>query len=94
MSEVCKNILEEEERLEKEIKELFDKIDTNHSKEIDRKEFRVFANNLYGRSGKKVTQETFDKFFKQLDTDKSGTISLDEFRDYGKKVLRFLSKKN
>ena len=94
MSKVCKEILskENQEQLEQEIKELFDKIDTDHSNEIDRKEFRAFAQKLYGRSGKKVSNETVDKFIKNLDKDKSGTISLEEFRDYAIKVLRFLSK--
>ena len=94
MSQVCKEMLSNENKneLEKEIKELFDKIDTDHSNEIDRKEFRVFAQKLYGRSGKKVSNETIDKFMKNLDKDKSGTISLDEFRDYAIKVLSFLSK--
>ena len=94
MSKVCKEILskENQEQLEQEIKELFDKIDTDHSNEIDRKEFRVFAQKLYGRSGKKVSNETVDKFIKNLDKDKSGTISLEEFREFAIKVLSFLSK--
>ncbi len=92
MSHVCKEMLEEEKHLEEEIKELFDKIDTDHSNEIDRKEFRAFAQKLYGKSGKKISNETIDKFIKSLDKDKSGTISLDEFREYAIKVLNFLSK--
>ena len=92
MSQVCKEMLEEEKHLEEEIKELFDKIDTDHSKEIDRKEFRAFAQKLYGKSGKKISNETIDKFIKGLDKDKSGTISLEEFREYAIKVLHFLSK--
>ena len=65
MSKVCKEILskENQEQLQ-EIKELFKKIDTDHSNEIDRKEFRAFAQKLYGRSGKKVSNETVDKFIK------------------------------
>ena len=92
MSQVAKEMLKEEERVEQEIKELFDKIDLDHSNEIDRKEFRAFAQKLYGRSGKKVSNEMVDKFIKSLDTDKSGTISLKEFRDYAIKVLHFLAK--
>ena len=94
MSKVCKEMLSNENKnqLEQEIKELFDKIDTDHSNEIDRKEFRVFVQKLYGRSGKKVSNETIDKFIKNLDKDKSGTISLDEFREYAIKVISFLSK--
>ena len=92
MSQVCKDLLEEEKHLEQEVKDLFDKIDTDHSNEIDRKEFRVFARKIAAKNGKKVSNETIDKFIKSLDKDKSGTISLEEFRDYAIKVLRFLSK--
>ena len=92
MSQVAKEMLKEEEMVEQEVKELFDKIDLDHSNEIDRKEFRAFAQKLYGRSGKKVSNDMVDKFIKSLDTDKSGTISLKEFRDYAIKVLHFLAK--
>ena len=92
MSKVAEEMLKQEKRIEQEVKELFDKIDTNHSNEIDRKEFRVFAQKLYGRSSKKVSNETVDKFIKNLDKDKSGTISLEEFRDFAIKVLHFLAK--
>ena len=92
MSKVAEEMLKQEKRIEQEVKELFDKIDTDHSNEIDRKEFRVFAQKLYGRSGKKVSNETVDKFIKNLDKDKSGTISLEEFRDFAIKVLHFLAK--
>ena len=92
MSKVAEEMLKQEKRIEQEVKELFDKIDTDHSNEIDRKEFRVFAQKLYGKSGKKVSNETVDKFIKNLDKDKSGTISLEEFRDFAIKVLHFLAK--
>ena len=91
MSKVAEELLKEEQRIDQEVKELFDKIDTDHSNEIDRKEFRVFVQKLYGRSSKKVSNETFDKFIKNLDKDKSGTISLEEFRDFAIKVLHFLA---
>ena len=91
MSEVAKDILNNQEELEEEIKELFLKIDTDHSNEIDRKEFRVFVKNLYKKSGKKISDELIDKFIKNLDKDKSGTLSLDEFREYAIKVLKALS---
>ena len=92
MSKVAEEMLKQEKRIEQEVKELFDKIDTDHSNEIDRKEFRVFAQKLYGKSGKKVSNETVDKFIKNLDKDKSGTISLEEFKDFAIKVLHFLAK--
>ena len=54
MSQVCKDLLEEEKHLEQEVKDLFDKIDTDHSNEIDRKEFRAFARKIAAKNGKKV----------------------------------------
>ena len=92
MSKVAKDMLENQNILEQEIQELFQKIDTDHSKEIDKKEFRAFAMKLYQKSGKKITNEMVDKFMKTLDTDKNGTLSIDEFREYAIKVLQMLSK--
>ena len=62
MSKVCQELLNNPDELEKEIKELFQKIDTDHSNEIDKKEFRAFVTKLYKKSGKKVTNEMIDKF--------------------------------
>ena len=93
MSKVCKELLNNQEELDEEIKELFQKIDTDHSNEIDKKEFRAFVTNLYKKSNKKVTNEIIDKFIKNLDKDKSGTLSLEEFKDYAVTILKTLSKK-
>ena len=92
MSEVAKEMLINQDELEEEIKELFQKIDTDHSNEIDRKEFRTFVKKLYEKNKKKISNELIDKFIKNLDKDKSGTLSLDEFREYAVKVLKTLSK--
>ena len=92
MSKVCQELLNNQDELEEEIKELFQKIDTDNSKEIDKKEFRAFVTKLYKKSGKKVTNEMIDKFIKNLDKDKSGTLSLDEFRDFAVLILQKLSK--
>ena len=91
MSVVAKELLENKEDLEKEIKELFQKIDLDGSNEIDKKEFREFMKKLYAKSGKKISNELIDKFIKNLDKDKSGTINLEEFRDYAIKILETLS---
>ena len=53
MSKVCQDMLDNKDNLEEELKELFKKIDTNHSTDIDRKEFRAYIKNLYKNSGKK-----------------------------------------
>ena len=91
MSVVAKELLENKEDLEKEIKELFQQIDLDGSNEIDKKEFREFMKKLYGKSGKKINNELIDKFIKNLDKDKSGTINLEEFKDYAIKILKALS---
>ena len=88
MSQVCKDMLDNKDNLEEELKRLFDKIDTNHSTDIDRKEFRVYINNLYKDSGKKVTNEIVDKFIKNYDKDKSGTLDFEEFKEFAIKTLK------
>jgi Ca2+-binding EF-hand superfamily protein len=91
MSQVCKDMLDNKDNLEEELKRLFDKIDTNHSTDIDRKEFRVYINNLYKDSGKKVTNEIVDKFIKNYDKDKSGTLDFEEFKEFAIKTLKTYS---
>ena len=88
MSQVCKDMLNNKDDLEEEIKRLFDKIDTNHSKDIDRKEFRVYIQNLYKDSGKIITNEIIDKFIKNYDKDKSGTLDFEEFKEFAIKTLK------
>ena len=88
MSQVCKDMLDHEDNLDKELKSLFDKIDTNHSTDIDRKEFRVYIQNLYKDSGKKITNEIIDKFIKNYDKDKSGTLDFEEFKEFAVKTLK------
>ena len=91
MSQVCKDMLNNKDDLEEEIKRLFDKIDTNHSKDIDRKEFRVYIQNLYKDSGKIITNEIIDKFIKNYDKDKSGTLDFEEFKEFAIKTLKTYS---
>ena len=91
MSEFAKEILNNQEKLKEEIKELFQKIDTDHSNEIDKKEFRTFVFKIYQKSGKKVNNEIIDKFMKNLDKDKSGTLSLEEFQEFAISLFKTLS---
>ena len=88
MSQVCKDMIDHEDNLDKELKSLFDKIDTNHSTDIDRKEFRVYIQDLYKDSGKKITNEIIDKFIKNYDKDKSGTLDFEEFKEFAVKTLK------
>ena len=88
MSQVCKDMLNNKDNFEEEMKRLFDKIDTNHSKDIDRKEFRVYIQNLYKNSGKKITSEIIDQFIKNYDKDKSGTLDFEEFKEFAIKTLK------
>ena len=92
MSKVCQDMLDNKDNLEEELKVLFDKIDTNHSTDIDRKEFRVYIQSLYKNSGKKITNEIIDKFIKNYDKDKSGTLDFEEFKEFAIKTLKCLSK--
>ena len=85
-------MLDNKDNFEEELKELFKKIDTNHSTDIDRKEFRAYIKNLYKNSGKKVTNEIIDKFIKNYDKDKSGTLDFEEFREFALKTLKTYSK--
>ena len=85
-------MLDNKDNLEEELKELFEKIDTNHSTDIDRKEFRAYIQNLYKNSGKKVTNKIIDKFIKNYDKDKSGTLDFEEFREFALKTLKTYSK--
>ena len=93
MSIVAKELLENKDNLEKEIEELFQQIDVDGSNEIEKKEFREFMKKFYAKSGRKINNEIIDKFMKKLDKDKSGTINLEEFRDYAIKILKALSEK-
>ena len=92
MSKVAKEMLTNKENFEKEIKEIFDSMDKDHSNDIDRAEFREFVKSIYKNSGKKINNETIDKFIKILDKDKSGTLSFDEFKEFAVKVLKNYSK--
>ena len=92
MSKVCQDMLDNKDNLEEELKVLFDKIDTNHSTDIDRKEFRAYIQGLYKNSGKKITNEIIDKFIKNYDKDKSGTLDFEEFKEFAIKTLKSLSK--
>ena len=91
MSQTCKDMLNNKDNFEEEMKRLFDKIDTNHSKDIDRKEFRVYIQNLYKDSGKIITNEIIDKFIKNYDKDKSGTLDFEEFKEFAIKTLKTYS---
>ena len=92
MSKVCQDMLDNKDNLEEELKVLFDKIDTNHSTDIDRKEFRAYIQSLYKNSGKKIANEIIDKFIKNYDKDKSGTLDFEEFKEFAIKTLKSLSK--
>ena len=91
MSQTCKDMLNNKDNFEEEMKRLFDKIDTNHSSDIDRKEFRVYIQNLYKDSGKIITNEIIDKFIKNYDKDKSGTLDFEEFKEFAIKTLKTYS---
>ena len=70
---------EEEEKVKKECREEFDKLDTDKSGMLDKNEFRILlekvAQNVGGTPAK---EEEFDEAFKEFDKDNSGKISFEE----------------
>lgn len=70
---------EEEAKLKKELKEEFDKIDTDKSGMIDKNEFRVLLEQVVKNSQiDSFKEEDFEETFKNFDKDNSGKISFNE----------------
>ena len=70
---------EEQEKVKKDAKEEFDKIDTDKSGLIDKNEFRKILEKVAKNvGGKPPKEEDFDEVFKEFDKDNSGQISFDE----------------
>ena len=69
---------EEEAKLKKELKEEFDKIDTDKSGMIDKKEFKVLIDKVVKNAEiDPPKDEDFDEMFKEFDKDNSGKITFD-----------------
>lgn len=66
----------------REVKKMFDCVDTDSSSYIDRKEMAVLLRNL----GKEYSREEINEGFYNIDTDKSGHIEFQEFYEWFKSI--------
>ena len=69
---------EEEAKIKKDIREEFDKIDTDKSGMIDKNELRNLLEKIAKKMGEPLKEKNVDETFDQLDKDKSGKISFEE----------------
>ncbi|KAL2222125.1 putative calcium dependent mitochondrial carrier protein [Thermoascus aurantiacus ATCC 26904] len=63
---------------EKELWKLFESIDRNRNGEIDKGELRV----AFAKAGVTVSNAKLDEFFADVDTNRDGVISYEEWRDF------------
>ncbi|KAL2003207.1 hypothetical protein VTN02DRAFT_4614 [Thermoascus thermophilus] len=63
---------------EKELWHLFQSIDRNHNGEIDKGELRA----AFAKAGVTVSSAKLDEFFAEVDTNRDGVISYEEWRDF------------
>ena len=69
---------EEEAKLKEDVKDAFDKIDTNKSGMIDKKEFRALCERVAQNMGNQLKEKEFEELFQKFDKDNSGLISFQE----------------
>jgi solute carrier family 25 phosphate transporter 23/24/25/41 len=72
LSEFCVFV----EHAEKELRQLFDSIDRNNNGELDKEELKA----ALARAGLTVPNSKLEQFFAEVDTNKDGVISFDEWR--------------
>ncbi|KAI9757947.1 MAG: hypothetical protein M1815_005581 [Lichina confinis] len=63
---------------EQELRILFDGIDRDHNGQLDKAELRE----AFARAGLVVSNAKLDQFFAEVDVDRNGVISFDEWRDF------------
>ncbi|KAI9836398.1 MAG: hypothetical protein M1819_001428 [Sarea resinae] len=63
---------------EKELQLLFDSIDHDHNGKLDKGELEV----AFHRAGLSVPRTKLDRFFEEIDTDRDGEISFEEWRNF------------
>ena len=70
---------EEEAKIKKDIREEFDKIDTDKSGMIDKNEFKSLVDKVANKIGENPPKEKdIETAFNEFDTDNSGEISFEE----------------
>ncbi|EEH42009.2 hypothetical protein PAAG_03930 [Paracoccidioides lutzii Pb01] len=66
------------ERAEKELWRLFESIDHDHNGHLDKEELRT----AFAKAGLTVPKKKLDEFFTDVDSNKDGVITFDEWRDF------------
>ncbi|PGH10874.1 hypothetical protein AJ79_05234 [Helicocarpus griseus UAMH5409] len=66
------------EQAEKELWQLFESIDHDHNGHLDKEELRT----AFGKAGLAIQKKKLDEFFADVDTNKDGVITFDEWRDF------------
>ncbi|KAI4142382.1 MAG: hypothetical protein L6R39_004956 [Caloplaca ligustica] len=66
------------EQTEKELLKLFKSIDRDHNGQLDKSELKT----AFSRAGLAVPNSKLEQFFAEVDTNKDGVISFDEWRDF------------
>jgi len=88
----AKEILENSELFENVCKAAFVTVDTDNSGEIDANELSTVMKIFAAEANTPVpTQEEVDGILTALDSDKSGKISLDEFKVLIREVLKIMA---
>ena len=64
------------EQTEKELSQLFKSIDRDHNGQLDKTELK----DAFVRAGLVIPSSKLDQFFAEVDTNKDGVISFDEWR--------------
>ena len=64
------------EHTERELWQLFESIDRDHSGALDKGELKA----AFGRAGLTISNAKLDKFFNEVDTNHDGEISFEEWR--------------
>ena len=64
------------EHAERELWQLFESIDRDHNGELDKEELKA----ALARAGLTVSNAKLEQFFAEVDTNKDGVISFDEWR--------------
>ena len=84
-----KVILSDEETFHHVVVEIFQAIDVSADGNLDRKEIRNFINGICVQMGLDAMPEdkVFDEVFQELDEDGSNDISLQEMKDFLRKIF-------
>lgn len=64
------------EQTEKELLKLFKSIDRDHNGQLDKNELK----SAFARAGLAIPNSKLDQFFSEVDTNKDGVISFEEWR--------------